>query len=248
MTFINTLRADFIKIKGLSVGLAHLLIPILVCIIFLSYYSYSGWDVNTNVTAFYQAIGAGFPALIGIFSASIAEQEFNAGGCQNLLASRRKTMAFLSKLALLLLLGLFAVLFTSVVFALGYREILGNVAFYTKEYVIIALVMWCSSIPLYIWHLFFAFRLGRGVTIGLGIAEGLVNALILTNLGEYIWKYVPCSWTGRIPDTYLLLLLGYSEKQGQLCNVCPIYLAVTAVSLAAYIFWARQWEGNKAAE
>lgn len=248
MGFINNLKADFIKIKGLSIGLAHLLIPILVCIVFWSYYSYSGWEASTKVTAFYQAIGAGFPILIGIFSASIAEQELSAGGCQNLLTSRRKTTAFLSKLALLLLIGLGALLFTSVLFAFGYREILGNAVFPIRVYVIIVMVMWCSSIPLYIWHIFFAFQLGKGATIGLGIAEGLVNALILTDLGEYIWEYVPCSWTGRIPDTYLLLLLGHLEKQQQLGDVLSIYFIVTIVSFVCLILWAMHWEGNKVAE
>ena len=51
--------------------------------------------------------GAGFPVLIGMFTASIMEQEQNAGVYQNLLTLRKKTIAFLSKVILLLMFSLF---------------------------------------------------------------------------------------------------------------------------------------------
>lgn len=55
-----------------------------------------------KVIAFYQAIGAGLPVLIGIFTASVMEQEQNAGDFQNLLSLPNKPAAFLSKLLMLL--------------------------------------------------------------------------------------------------------------------------------------------------
>ena len=54
-----------------------------------------------KVIAFYQAIGAGLPVLIGIFTASVMEQEQNAGDFQNLLSLPDKSAAFLSKLLML---------------------------------------------------------------------------------------------------------------------------------------------------
>ena len=82
----RSLNADLRKMKGTSVILAHLLLPIITSVIFLIYYFFSPWNENMKVIAFYQAIGAGLPVLIGIFTASVMEQEQNAGNFQNLLS------------------------------------------------------------------------------------------------------------------------------------------------------------------
>ena len=102
----RSLNADLRKMKGTSVILAHLLIPIITSVIFLIYYLFSPWNENMKVIAFYQAIGAGLPVLIGIFTASVMEQEQNAGDFQNLLSLPDKPAAFLSKLLMLLVLCL----------------------------------------------------------------------------------------------------------------------------------------------
>lgn len=91
----RSLNADLRKMKGTSVILAHLLIPIITSVIFLIYYFFSPWNENMKVIAFYQAIGAGLPVLIGIFTASVMEQEQNAGDFQNLLSLSDKPVAFL---------------------------------------------------------------------------------------------------------------------------------------------------------
>ena len=43
------LNADLRKMKGTSVILAHLLIPIITSIVFLMYYSFSLWDDNMKI-------------------------------------------------------------------------------------------------------------------------------------------------------------------------------------------------------
>ena len=93
----RSLNADLRKMKGTSVILAHLLIPIITSVIFLIYYFFSPWNENMKVIAFYQAIGAGLPVLIGIFTASVMEQEQNAGNFQNMLSLSKKGVTFISK-------------------------------------------------------------------------------------------------------------------------------------------------------
>ena len=87
----KNLYADFLKMKGLPITFAHILIPIITSGLFLIYYPFSNWSENIKIVAFYEAVGAGFPVLIGIFTASVMEQEQNAGEFQNLLTSRKKT-------------------------------------------------------------------------------------------------------------------------------------------------------------
>ena len=60
----RSLNADLRKMKGTSVILAHLLIPIITSVIFLIYYFFSPWNENMKVIAFYQAIEQDFRYLL----------------------------------------------------------------------------------------------------------------------------------------------------------------------------------------
>lgn len=246
--FMNYLKADFLKMKRLPITLAHILIPIITSGLFLFYYSFSIWSNDVKVIAFYQAVGAGFPILIGIFTASIMELEQNAGTYQNMLTLRKKQAAFLSKLVLLLVYSLFSVLLTAAVFGFGFSKILGCSTVGILAYMITAIFMWLGSIPLYIWQMLLAFRLGRGASIGVGIVSGLVNALMLTSLGMIVWKYVPVTWTSRIPYTYLKIALGESEAISEMRVVLPVACVFTLISIVCYMLWASCWEGNKVLE
>ena len=93
-----------------------------------------------------------------------------------------------------------------------------------------------------------AFRFGKGVSIGAGIVSGLVSALMLTNLGTFIWKYIPVSWTGRIPYAYLQIALGESGAIDEMKAVVPIFCVFTVISMVYYLFKASHWEGNSISE
>ena len=244
----KNLHADLLKMKGLPILLAHILIPVIISGLFLVYYSFSVWSENTKIIAFYQVVGAGFPVLIGMFTASIMEQEQNAGVCQNLLTLRKKTVVFLSKVILLLTFSLFSVLLTAVTFGFGFYKILGCSTVSIVTYMMAAFIMWCGSIPLYIWQTFLAFQFGKGVSIGTGIISTLVSALMLTDLGMFVWKYIPVSWTARIPYTYLQIALGESGTVNEMKSVILIFCVFTVVSMVYYLFWAFHWEGSKISE
>jgi len=246
--FRKNLHADFLKMKGTPITLAHILIPVITSGLFLIYYSFSAWNENTRIIAFYQAIGAGFPVLIGIFTAGMTEQEQNAGGFQNLLTLPQKRMAFLSKVLLLLIFSMFSVLLTAVIFGFGLCKILQSSTVGIGIYMMAALIMWCSSIPLYIWQMILAFQFGKGVSTGAGILSGLISALMLTGLGDCIWKYTFVSWTSRIPYAYLKLALGESGAINELDAVIPIYCIFTVISMIYYLLWVSRWEGSKISE
>ena len=246
--FRRNLHADLLKMKGLSITLAHIIIPIITSVVFLAYYVVSAWNENTKIIAFYQAVGAGFPVLIGIFTASIMEQEQNAGACQNLLSSRKKTTAFLSKVILLLIFSLFSVFLAAGIFCLGFHKIPGCSTVSTAAYMMAAFIMWCGSIPLYIWQMLLAFQFGKGVSIGAGIISGLVSALMLTNLGMYVWKYIPVSWTGRLPYAYLQTVFGEVGAIDEMKSVIPVFCVFTVITMVYYLLWASRWEGSKISE
>ena len=244
----KNLHADLLKMKGTPITLAHILIPVITSGLFFIYYSFSAWNENTKIIAFYQAVGAGFPVLIGIFTASMIKQEQNAGGFWNLLALPQKMVAFLSKVLLLLIFSMFSVLLTAAIFGFGFCKIPQSSIVSIGLCMIVALIMWCSSIPLYIGQMILAFQFGEGVSIGTGILSGLVSALILTGLGDYIWKYTFVSWTGRIPYAYLKAALGEASVINELETVIPIYCILTVISMIYYLLWASRFEGSKISE
>lgn len=246
--FRRCLHADFVKMKSIPIVIVHIVIPVIISVLFLLYYSFSNWDVNTKIEAFYQAVGIGFPVLIGIFTASIMEQEQNAGQFQNMLTLPQKRIVFISKLSVLLLLSLFAVIFTAVIFGIGCYGILGIDAVSIRNHLMTAFIMWCSSIPLYIWQMILAFKFGKGVSVGAGIVSGLIDALLLTTLGNYAWKYIVFSWTGRIPYTYLRVISGTPEAGNELRSAIVIYSVFTIISMLYYLQWASRYEGGKILE
>ena len=139
------LRADFLKMKNLPVLWAHIWIPVAINALFLSYYAFTGWSASAKIIGFFESVGAGFPILIGIFAADVAEHEQNAGRFQNLLSQPRKTTAFWLKVILLLLLGLFSVVLTAVIFGAGFRVIANNCDIGVVTCLTAALMMWCKT-------------------------------------------------------------------------------------------------------
>lgn len=242
------LHAELLKMKGTSVIWAHILIPVMVSGAFFLYYSFSSWDISTKVMAFYQTIGVGLPVLIGIFTASVMEQEQNAGDFQNMLSLPDKQLTCLSKLFLLLFFSLFSVLLTAILFGYGYGWKIGNPAGNMRICLQASLILWGSSIPLSIWQMILAFQFGKGVSVSAGIVAGLINALMLTGLGDFIWKFLFVSWTGRIPFTYLKLMLGETGAGDEFLTVIPCYGIFTVMSVVCYFLWTVQWEGNKVSE
>lgn len=246
--FSRCLRADFYKMKRSSVTIAHIVIPIVVSAVFLAYYAASGWNETDKISAFYEALGFGFPVLVGIFVASTMEQEQNAGSFQNLLTIRSKKAALFSKVVTLLLLSLFALLFTAVLFGLGFIMIHGQGTASMGVFLMAAFVMWLSAIPLYLIFEIFAFVFGKAFVIGAGLISGLISALFLTDIGMYAWKVVPLSWTARMPETFLVYELSDSGALSEIRSQAPIYMVVTIVCLTGYFVFSANYEGSKISE
>ena len=100
---------------------------------------------------------------------------------------------------------------------------------------------------LYLWQLILAFQFGKGISIGAGIISGLISALMLTGLGDYVWKYVFVCWTGRVPYTYLQSVLGETSV-GEWLSFIPGCLIFTGISMVYYFWWVNHWEGNRISE
>ena len=256
--FFNYITADFIKTKHLSIRIVHIAIPAAIAAAFLTYYAYAPWDGYTKVVTYYYVLGAGFPTLIGLFCAMSAEQELSAGTFQNMLSVSKRPIAFFSKLLLLILLGTGAVLLASALFGAGYSLFLGQQYIHYSFYIGAAFILTGSNVFLYVLHLFLALRFNKGVTIGLGIVESLLSALLLTRLGDGIWIFIPVAWSSRFVTDFLQRICTYdiispapagwaATIAEQFLMECKDALAIcavmTACGIAAFGAWACRWDG-----
>ncbi len=250
--FLAYIKADFIKARGLKICIAHLLIPLLAAAAFLLYYSVTNGNIYSKADAYFQILGIALPFLTGLFCGIISEQELMAGSFQNMLSAPVRIMPFYSKLFMLLVLLLPAVLLASVLFGAGYLYIEKDYIIDFRLYFIAAFVMAGSSIFLYILHLFLAMRFNKGVTTGLGIAESLLAAIMLTGLGDGIWMYIPAAWPARFvtlvlpkPATYATMAVNYKQGLHTAIITCIISTLVLA---AVFGIWACKWDGTKSSE
>jgi ABC-2 type transport system permease protein len=224
--------------KRLPIIYAHIVIPILISAVFLAYYKICGWNEYEKVSAFYEALGIGFPVLIGIFTANQMELEQSAGEYQNILTVKHKITVFMSKVIVLNIYSFLSMFLTTMIFSVG-MSISGSENIY-KSCLTSAALIWLAGIPLYIWQMMIAFHFGKGASIGVGILGGLVSALMLTGLGDISWKYIPVAWTARFPSVYLM-----GENEGIMLLHFTI---VIFVSILYYVLWASRWEGRKISE
>lgn len=126
-SLLGLFKADLLKTRRTPFLLLHLLAPLIAVSVFLAYYSYSPWSADDKVLAYLQVLGCALPTLIALVCSMAAEQEALAGRFQGMLAlPARRTKVYASKLLLLLLYGLGAILLAAVLFGAGFRYVLGQ--------------------------------------------------------------------------------------------------------------------------
>ncbi|WDV07887.1 lantibiotic immunity ABC transporter MutG family permease subunit [Lysinibacillus irui] len=247
MVMLRLLRAECLKTKRTPFLLTHLLVPLIISGIFLAYYTYSPWDFQGKVTAYFQGLACGLPIIIGLVCAMASEQEANAGHFQVMLATtNRKIMTYMAKLLLLLLFSLGAIFLSIAIFSIGFIELLHEVHFDYSFYSMAACILFGSHVIIYILHLFVSLQFGKGASIGLGIVEALLVALLLTGLGDSIWPFLPYGWSGHFISLWIIksvgmdiTLLEASLRHGIIA--CIGGILVTFI-LSCLWFW--KWEGR----
>ncbi len=245
---LRYMKADYRKTRHTPLRAAHLAVPCVTAAVFLIYYAVTPWNAYSKVQAYFQIMGMGYPFLIGTFCAIVAEQEAFAGAYQMLLAVTDRKAAFISKPVLLILFGTGSVILASVLFGTGYYFVLRQHVVRYSFYWIAAFMMAGCSIFLYVWHMFLALRFHKGASVGLGIAESLLSAVLLTGLGDGIWMFFPAAWASRLVCT---VMSSYSAEQMPHMDcrsdmwICG---AVTAAAFILYVLWGARWEGAKGSD
>lgn len=244
-TLIRCIRSDCRKLRHTSMLWIHVLIPTVTAILFLIYYSESSWKPESEISGYFEVIGASFPLMISLVCSKSIVQEEQAGSFQIMLCGiKSRAIVYLSKLILLLLMGTLSIALAIGVFAAGFK----TAPF--PLYVRAAGLLIAGSVFLYILHLFVSFQYGRGASIGLGIMESLISALALTGLGDGKWYYLPCTWSARFCDNLIYSWLNPTKAFGnaeiQKCLI--IAIPATIIAFVLSLLWFQNWEGRKSYE
>lgn len=244
--FIRCFKAEFIKNKRSAILYIHIVLPVLCAVVFAGYYRISAWEESSKISAYLEVLATSIPFIIGIITGQALDIEYNAGGYQLLLGTiPSRSASFLGKLIFLL-----SCFFGAVALALGLFAGLYPVAPFTLYGKALSLLLQ-TALPLYLIHLFIGMKFGKGATLGLGIAGSLFSALMITGLGDKVWKAVPWAWGVRAMDCTVLswcdpqhyLLMHHEFAIGMMICICS-----AGCLLAACLLWFYRWDGRKSAE
>lgn len=240
---MRCLGAEYQKCKHSALLYIHLVVPVLAAVIFASYYRISNWDLTTKISGYLEVLAVAFPFLIGILVGMVVQIENQAGHFQLMLGTiPSRSAAYIGKLLFLVInaagatgiaLGLFAVLYEG-----------APAALYVKAGGLLVL----TALPIYQIHLFIGMKFGKGASMGLGIFGSLAAALMITGLGDAIWKYFPWAWGVRAMDSIILAWDRpdlYAWMKSDFENGILILVATLVCLFAVSLIWFQRWEGGK---
>lgn len=219
-TMIRFIWAEFMKMKHTCFYWLHLAIPILAAFVFLLYYGTTGYNSESEIVGYVQALSIAFPFIVSLVCSIAMETEEKAARYYHLFGNQKsRVTCFLAKYIMLLGMGAFSTVLAVMVFALGYQYILKMKGLPYVAYFVIILILVGSICILYLFHLLLDLYLGKGVSLMVGGVESLIAALFLTGLGDRVWSFVPCSYGVRFISCYLLKLWDERVLQGIFCLI-----------------------------
>lgn len=237
------MRANFIKVRRTAFLFLHLLFPVAGALVFASYFQVSGWGAAANVSAFTELLAVVFPFFAGLTISQLANLEEQAGNFQGMLSGVFSKSAFyLGEILFFILLEAAASALCLLLFEFAYPVM--PIWFYFKIWYFLVI----ANSSIYLITLYIGFAFGKTAAVGIGIAGSLTAALMITGLGDAIWKWFPWAWGVRFVD-YCMIQVLYPDKMPE---VSAEYLkaffsmiAITATFLGLSIVWFRYWEGRK---
>lgn len=222
-------------------------VPILASVVFLMYYRFNGWSEASQISGYMQIIGIALPFLVSVLCAgNIGLEEQNH--FQVLLGSHtRRWRGLEAKWLTLAGAGFLAIAAAVLLFAAGYRLGLGKEGIGAGDYMLLVLLLFWGSVPLYLEHLFFNLVFARSVSQCIGVMQSLIAAVFLTGLGEGRWQFFPCTWSARGAALYLCGM--GQDKVGEAALAQLRYGAVTEVLLFLFFYviirvWFHYYEGR----
>lgn len=202
--FYRQLKSELYKHSHCLLLPLHIILPLGVAAVFLSYYRFSSLSILEKYLLYIQLIAVAFPLVIGIITALDAEQESAAGHFQAMLQTPgRKWTVHIAKLLSLLIFGFCGLTLSFVVFG-AVMLVFNPEGLALGDTIIWTLVVFLAHGPLYGLHYWVAVVLGKGAVITLGLFGSLMSGLLLTGLGDTLWPFLPWGLAGHQGSCYVM--------------------------------------------
>lgn len=241
---INIIRSEFYKLKHTWIFAIYLFVPVIYACIFFLAVQFTGLQkyATVEVIQTYFVILCGtFPIVISMIVSKVVDMELIAGKYQVLLTSTKiKIQAYIGKLCMLQLGMLFSLLVAIGLFWILYGH--QNLIDWVIEFILISV----GCIIVTSIHLWITLSTSGNVSLGLAIIESLLVFLTMTGLGDYIWYFIPATWSARLSCTYLMsmeinqFIIFFKELLLWSCIAFPI----SVIFLVASLSWFCRWEGQ----
>ena len=245
---MNILKSEFYKLKHTWILWAHFILPVLYALLFYGAATFTGlknfFDMDI-IQNYFVLLGAILPIIFGAVTSKVVDMEASAGRFQVILSTTKsRSKAYGGKLIMLLLSFLFSMSLAVFIFAM----LFGNQG--TMAWLIELLLVFIGCLSTYMIHLWVSIMLGGGASIGLGFVETLIALLSITNLGENIWYFLPCTWSSRLSATYIIgsKLTDSLYLIKELAMWAYVALPITVVIFIGSLLWFNGWDGKSISE
>ena len=242
VSVLHCLKGEYEKSKHSILRSIHWIIPFLCAVIFAGYYHVSVWEKSVKISTYLETLAVAFPFLTGIIVGMAVQIENQAGHFQLMLGTiPSRTAPYIGKLGFLIINAFGATFLALGVFVILYRE--APAVFCMKA----GLLLVATMVPVYMIQLMTGVNFGKGASMGLGIAGSLISALMITGLGDIIWKYIPWAWGVRAME-YLVLAWNkpyiYEQIKQDFFHGMAVCIVCSGVFLIVSLLWFRNWEGK----
>lgn len=245
---MNILRSEFYKFKHTWIPWAHLILPVLYALLFYGTAKITGlknFDDMDIIQNYLLLLGAVLPIICGAVTSKVVDMEAGAGRFQVLLSTTKsRSKAYSGKLLVLLVIFFFSTSFAIAIFAIlfGHQS--------TAAWLIELFLIFVGCLSIYMIHLWVSIMIGGGASIGLGFVETLIALLSMTNLGDKIWYFLPCTWPSRLSAIYVVgsKLTDCSYLLKELTMWMCVALPITLVIFISSLLWFNRWDGKSLSE
>ncbi|WP_289301270.1 lantibiotic immunity ABC transporter MutG family permease subunit [Sporofaciens musculi] len=241
----RNVRGEMWKMRHTLLKWLHLMIPLLGILVFLSYYSFSGWSDQGKVYGYMEVLSIVLPLIVSVVSAMSVELE-EKGHFQALFTvTVYKRSPLIAKWMVLWSMGFAAILLAVLGFGVCFGIQTGRTVLSVGEYLVLAVVLWLGSMNLYLLHLFLNLAFSKTISLCMGTVQLAVSALFLTGLGEGRWQFFPCAWGGRWSGYLLQYWKGNESVSGEyVANSLVVGAVVTILFWCGALLWFHYYEGR----
>lgn len=260
----RSLKANGYKMHHSRLLWIHILLPLMAAVVFNLYFFTATWEEREAAELYIQTVAIAFPLMIAIVITLVYEADAEAGSfCMFHMLADKKAKGHLGNFLALLFYGSVSSILAVIGFALLYRGgtgfvhgvqgsgLVGVSKLPMSFFVEITALLLTVNIVSYLLQYMLCYTFGKGVSLGYGIITLLLGALLYLGIGDYIWKWIPCSYGIRMSSYYFIVRtpvkdasLKYFKQyvQEDMENGAWMIAGMTIFLGIIFYLWGNKWE------